>query len=165
MVQAVETTRIYLDHNRQGVITCIHCGVKRAINMSHYTDNYLGGKSLKAKCSACGRIFLVHFEFRRYHRINVNLPGRILQLSTRKKLDNVTVVSLSVNGIGFITDNNIMLNPEESYEIIFYLDDGNNSMICEEILIRRINGRFVGAEFHHNDKYNYELDFYIMSEL
>jgi enamine deaminase RidA (YjgF/YER057c/UK114 family) len=27
MVQTVETTRVYLNEQRQGVVTCVHCGV------------------------------------------------------------------------------------------------------------------------------------------
>lgn len=164
MVQTVETMRVYLNNNRQGVVTCIYCGVKRPINMSNYTDNYIGGKSLKVKCSACGRVFHVKFDLRRYHRINVNLLGKILHLPARKEMGNVILVSLSISGIGFITSDSDSLKMDNIYEIIFYLDDDNHSIICEEVVVKRINGSFVGSEFYHNDRYNYELDFYIMSE-
>lgn len=132
--------------------------------MSNHTDNYIGGKSLKIKCSTCEKIFHVRFDFRRYHRINVNFPGKILHLPSRKELSNVVVISLSINGVGFIMSNNDILNRSYIYDLVFHLDDDNHSIICEEIVIKRVNGLFVGAEFYYNDRYNYELDFYITSE-
>ena len=51
------------------------------------------------------------------------------------------------------------------FEIIFQLDDDDGAIICEEISIKYINDKFVGAEFYHSDRYNYELDFYIMSKM
>jgi len=164
VVQTVETVRVYLNSERQGMVICMHCGVKRPINMSSYTDRYIGGKSLKVKCSACGKVFHVKFDFRRYHRINVNLLGKILCLPARKELGNIIIVSLSINGIGFIMSNSNTIKINDIYEIIFYLDDDNHSIICEEVIVRRTNGPFVGAEFYHSDRYNYDLDFYIMPE-
>ena len=43
-----ETRRIYLNENRQGMVTCVHCDVKHTINMSNYTDDYLGKKVFKS---------------------------------------------------------------------------------------------------------------------
>ena len=57
MVPARETTRVYLNEQRQGVVTCVHCDAQRTINMSNYTDQYLGGKPLKVKCDTCHKIF------------------------------------------------------------------------------------------------------------
>ena len=57
-----------------------------------------------------------------------------------------------------------LLKCDDIYEINFHLDDDNHSIICEEVVVKRISGPFVGVEFYHNDRYNYELDFYIMSE-
>jgi len=87
-----------------------------------------------------------------------------LHLPSRKELSNVVVISLSINGVGFIMSNNDILNRSYIYDLVFHLDDDNHSIICEEIVIKRVNGLFVGAEFYYNDRYNYELDFYITSE-
>jgi hypothetical protein len=165
MVHLVETAQIYLNEQRQGLVTCMHCGLKRPIDMANYTDDCLRGKALQVQCSSCGKAFQVKFNSRRYHRINVNLPGKILHFSTRKELSNVIVTSLSVNGICFIISDRDILKCNNLYDLIFYLDDDNHSIICEEIVIKRINSLFVGAEFCHSDRYNHELDFYVTSEL
>lgn len=165
MVRTAETVRVYLNTDRQGMVICIHCGVKRPINMSNHTDSAIGGKSLKVKCNACGKIFHIRFDLRRYHRINVNLRGKILQLPARKTLGSIIVVSLSVNSIGFIMNDNYTLKCHGIYEVIFQLDDDHHSIICEEVVVKRINGSFVGAEFHNSNRYSHELDFYTMSDL
>ena len=164
MVQTVETTRVYLNENRQGVVTCVHCGVKYPINMSNYTDHHLGAKALKVKCSSCKRIFHIKFDFRRYHRIDVSIPGKISHIHTREKKIDINIVSLSVGGVGFVVNEGFYWKQEDVFEIIFQLDDDDSAVICEEIYIKYSNGQFVGAEFYHSDRYNYELDFYIMSK-
>ncbi len=164
MVQTVETTRVYLNENRQGVVTCVHCGVKYPINMSNYTDQHLGAKALKVKCSSCKRIFHIKFDFRRYHRIDVNISGKISHIHTREKNIDINIVSLSVGGVGFIVNENFCWKQEDVFEIIFQLDDDDGAVICEEISIKYSNGQFVGAEFYYSDRYNYELDFYLMSK-
>jgi hypothetical protein len=165
MVPASETTRVYLNEKRQGVVTCVHCDVKRTINMSNYTDHYLGGKPLKVKCDTCNKIFHVKFDCRRYHRIHVNLPGKIFYLQTKKDIGNIIITSLSCGGIGFIINNNLDIKTDIIYVIEFQLDDEHRSVICEEIVIKRVDGCCVGAEFYHRERYNHALDFYMMRPL
>jgi hypothetical protein len=163
MVQTVETIQVYLNERRQGVVTCMYCGVKYPVNMSNYTNHHLGGKSFKAKCNTCKKDLHVKFELRKYRRIDVDIPGKISHLCTREERININIVSLSVVGIGFFINDVFYAKDGDICEIEFQLDDESNSVICEEIIIKNVNDRFVGAEFYHSDRYNYELDFYVMS--
>lgn len=164
MLHTMDTMRIYLNENHQGVITCMHCGQKRTINMSKYDQHHIGGKALKVKCSGCSKTFQVKFDFRRFHRISVNFPGKLILARTGEEMDTIHIVSLSVSGVGFLLEKDIELQLDEIYEVRFHLDDDCHSYICEEILLKRLHGRFVGAAFYHNEQYNYALDFYIMPE-
>jgi PilZ domain len=101
---------------------------------------------------------------RKYHRININFPGKIFYFQSEKEIDDITILSLSLGGIGFIINNSLNIKISDIYRIKFQLDDEYGSVICEEIIIKRIDGRFVGAEFYHSDRYNHELDFYIAAE-
>ena len=161
MVPSTETTRVYLNENRQGVVTCVHCDVKRAINMSNYTDHYLGKKSLKVKCSTCNKTFHIKFDLRKYYRIRINFPGKIFYVQSEKDIDDIIIISLSLGGIGFVISDELSIKRDEIYRIKFQLDDEYSSVVCEEIIIKRVEGRFVGAEFYHSDRYNHELDFYL----
>jgi hypothetical protein len=164
MVPTTETTRIYLNENRQGVVTCVHCDVKHTINMSNYTGDYLGEKSLKVKCSMCNKTFYIKFDLRKYHRININFPGKIFYFHSKKEIDDITIVSLSLGGVGFIINESLNIKISNVYRIKFQLDGEYGSVICEEIIIKRVDGCFVGAEFYYSDRYNHELDFYITAQ-
>lgn len=164
MAHGIETTYVYLDTQSEGVVTCLACGVKRPVNMAHYPD-YIGGKSLKVKCNACGSIFSVRFDFRKLHRRTVQLPGTLLQSQPREELSTITVTSLSAGGLAFVTKQEIPLQPGERYEVIFFLNDRQLSRICEEIVIKYRSGSVVGAAFYHSDRYSYDLDFYLMPQM
>ena len=56
MAHPMETTRVYLDDHRRGVVTCPHCGDTQALNMARYPDA-LGGTARHVLCGACGREF------------------------------------------------------------------------------------------------------------
>ena len=76
MAHQMETTRVYLDDHRRGVVTCPHCGDTQALNMARYPDA-LGGKACHVLCGACGRLFRLLFERRRHPRLPVSLPGTL----------------------------------------------------------------------------------------
>jgi hypothetical protein len=165
MVPTTETTRVHLNKNRQGVATCVYCNAKCTIDMSNYTDRYLGEKSLQVECCTCNKVFHIKFALRRHHRINTSIPGKIFHTCTDEETHDITLLSLSVGGISFIVNNDLDVKNGDIYMIKFQLDDKYTSVICEEITIKRVDGRFVGAEFQHSDRYNHALDFYIVAAL
>ena len=164
MIQTTDTMSVYLNEDRQGAITCLHCGQKHLVNMSNYQEQDIGGKTLKVKCSVCNKTFHVRFDLRRYQRLNVHFPGQLIHLSSQEKISSITVTSLSVGGVSFTLDSEGQLQHGEVYKINFHLDDRSHSLIYEEVIIKHFEGRCAGAEFHQSDAYNYALDFYIISE-
>lgn len=53
------------------------------------------------------------------------------------------------------------INYGEVYKIEFVLDDEYRSYVKEEVVIKYIKNREIGAEFAESEKYNYDLDFYL----
>jgi RecJ-like exonuclease len=159
-----ESTRVYLDTSRKGTITCLACGVKRSVNMSKYGDD-IGGKTLNAQCRACTAIFRATFELRRHCRVHVHLPGRLLQLHTREEVEPIVVTSLSVTGLGFVTAPGVSVRLRDKYEVVFMLDDEDQSVLFEEIVITRVRGTRIGAAFSPSRYANHDLIFFVMSEL
>jgi len=80
-------------------------------------------------------------------------------------MDNILIKSISVTGIGFETKSLRGIKVGDAFEIAFLLKDSFDSAVRESIVVRRVQGSFIGAEFLEKDKYNYELDFYVMPEL
>ena len=161
MVATVDISRVYLNDDGPSVITCRHCDVQHPMHMSQYLHESIGRELAQIKCKNCERIFYVRFDCRRYPRIQVDFLGKLVRLHTQKVLENVKIISLSMGGIGFIINSDITINIGDVFDIQFVLNDDRQSIIREEVTIRRTNGHFVGAEFSHQDKYKYELDFYI----
>ena len=159
-----ESTRVYLNAHREGTITCLACGVKRSINMSKYGDD-IGGKTLKAQCRACTAVFRATFDFRRHCRVHVHLPGRLLQLRTREEVEPIVVTSLSVTGLGFVTAPGASVRVGDKYEVVFVLDDEDQSVLFEEIVITRGHGTRIGAAFSPSHYANHDLIFFMMSEM
>jgi PilZ domain len=161
MAATVGISRVYLNEDGQGVITCHHCDVKRPIRTSQHLHESIHRKLIKTKCKNCERIFYVRFNCRKFPRIPVHFPGKLVQLHTQEILENVRIISLSLGGISFLLTQDIPVNIGDVFDIQFVLDDDCQSTIQEEIIIRRTNGPCIGAEFSHHDTYKYELDFYI----
>jgi len=159
-----EITRVYLDVNCKGTITCLACGVKRSVNMDKYGDE-IGGKTLNAQCRACTAVFRATFDFRRHRRVQVHLPGRLLQLRTREEVEPIVVTSLSVSGLGFVTAPGASVCVGDKYEVVFVLDDEDQSILFEEIVITRVHGTRVGAAFSPSHYANHDLIFFMMSEM
>jgi len=145
MAAMLTTVRVYLNHCRYGVIRCVFCGAKRSITMAAH-QGYPGGKSFQVRCGACHQIFCVLVECRRHQRLQVALPGTLYEHNAPEALDTITVTSLSAGGIGFRTTQH---RPTRGalYDVVFVLQDEHHSVIREEIIIRRVEGTAVGAEF------------------
>jgi hypothetical protein len=164
MAVILETTSVYLDAQRCGVVTCPKCGVTRPVNLTHYKGE-LGGKVLKVKCAACATVVSVRFDFRRHPRVTVQLPGTLLQQGTKHILASITVTSLSASGVEFTLSAPPPVQSGEYYDVIFFLDDPHHSLIFETVVIRRVQDGEVGAEFCLEDPYHSILDFYLMAAL
>jgi hypothetical protein len=145
MAAKLTTISVYLDHRQHGVLHCVFCGAKQSITLAAH-QVYPGGKSFYVRCGACRHIFGVRVECRRHQRLPVVLPGTLYAPNAPKALDTITVTSLSAGGIGFhTTQHKVALDAR--YTVAFGLQDEDQSMIIEDIIIRRVKGTAVGAEF------------------
>ena len=149
--------KVHVGANNQGEITCPKCSKKKEINASH---QLLTKKAINVKC-ACGHAFKVSLDYRHYFRKSVHLPATLFKLNSDDIIAEVTVTSLSVSGIGFETKSLENIYISSLFDIEFKLDDNADTLIRERICIKRISGLTVGAEFNEQDKYSFELDFYM----
>jgi PilZ domain len=158
----MECIKIFISDQYQGTVTCSSCGNKRVLNMLKYSGRFanMGDKSLKVKCK-CNHVAEIICEFRKFPRVKVNLKGTLFQRSTKKPFGNVTIDSLSLGGVGFFLHSSLAVKKGEIFELLFTLDDAEQSVVREEVTVRRVHGNAIGVEFRDKNKYNYELDFYI----
>jgi hypothetical protein len=150
--------------NRHGVVHCHACGAKRLLKMDHNVD-HLGGKTFKVKCGTCPRVLRVRCEVRCYDRLPTRLPGKLLHRGTRTLLETITITSLSVGGVGFVLQHPRPLYAGQHYEVAFVLADTQQTLVLEAIVLTRLESLSVGAAFFPPDKYNHDLDFYLVPTL
>lgn len=165
MIQKDGAVRVYLDKTLHGMVACPACHVQRAINMTRYDPKDLCVKALRVKCSKCYKLFHVRFDLRCYDRIPIHCAGVLHDAQTGVLLTHLTVVSLSVGGVGLELDTPVTLRIGTHYDITFQLDDPEASLVQETITVTRVHGHSVGAAFYPPDQYNHALDFYIFPAL
>jgi hypothetical protein len=153
--------KVYINRDSEGEVVCPNCRKAKTINVA---NQRITQKPIRVKCQ-CGHSFSIVLEYRRYHRKTVNFPGKIFSRQSGNPLDDILVTSLSVVGIGFEIKSPLGLRLEDAYDIMFTLDDDFASAVREEVIIKRIEGNYIGAEFADQDKYHFELDFYLTSHL
>jgi hypothetical protein len=152
--------KIFINSNNEGEIVCPKCEKAKTI---HLAKDRIPIKPIRVKCN-CGHSFSIVLEYRKYYRKPVSIPGKLCHRQSGEELGEIVVTSVSVVGIGFDLKSVVSVLMDEVYEVVFTLDDNLDSTIREAVVVRRINGKDVGAEFLDAEKYNYELDFYIMSQ-
>ena len=156
--KSVEATKVYIGNSNEGKITCPGCWENKTVTVP---NDLIRKRVLEITCR-CGQSFSILLDYRRHSRKNVNIPGKIFHLNSKQEINNVIITSLSVGGVGFKMQSSESINLDDVIEIEFTLDDEYNAAIREEVVIKWRNGNFVGTEFHDQDMYNCDLDFYFI---
>ena len=138
-------------------VACQSCGRKKMLR--HEQLRHLRNQ-VRVKCG-CGVIFDLVFERRRFYRKKVQLDAQLFDVDSGQKVDDVTLVTISVGGIGFVSLLND-LKPGDKFRVKFCLDSDSEILVDEEIAVCSIIKGVVGAEFTRHDYYNFDLDFYLM---
>ena len=138
-------------------VACQSCGRKKTLR--HEQLRHLRNP-VRVKCG-CGVIFDLIFERRRFYRKKVQLDAQIFDVTSGKKVDDVTLVTISVGGVGFVSHLDD-IKPGDKFRVKFYLDDDSQALVEEEVMVRNIIKGVIGAEFLQHDYYNFDLDFYLM---
>jgi hypothetical protein len=95
----------------------------------------------------------------------VSMPGKIFLRQSGTPTEDIVITSLSVVGVGFEIKTIREIKAEDVYDIAFTLDDDLDTTVREEIVVKRVDGNYIRAEFADQEKYHYELDFYLTPQL
>ena len=151
----MRTTNIHLDKNGEGDITCPKCGKTKPITAA---IELIVKATVNIKCS-CGHQFATSLERRKFERKNVCLAGKIYEVGSSHAICDVTITSVSPNGLAFETSRRANIALDSTLEIEIPLGD-SGIIAREQLSIKHINRSDIGAEFSQ-EQYNYDLDFYL----
>jgi hypothetical protein len=148
-------------HERLGssIINCTHCDSETAISNEQL---WKSERSLRITCK-CRNVFTLIINRRSFQRREVSLTGELRIGTSQKQVASIHIVSLSVDGIGFLTQN-LELQIGNLLTVAFSLDNVEKTAIIDEIMICNINNNRVGARFLAHTGYNPEIDFYLMDK-
>lgn len=149
---------VYVNNENKAIFTCPKCTKARTVDISKVVTEKKK-TSLKVKCS-CGHIYTAVLERRKFYRKKTNLPG-IFILTENMKEFPITITNLSRFGLEFSSSESEKLKIGDQVEVTFRLDDKSRSLIRKSIIIRKIEGRTIGAEFCVPNEYDKALGFYL----
>ena len=156
----MEATRILVKEGDVAFITCPFCRKTRKASVAAFKEK--GKRELSVKCS-CKEIFSLCLEYRKHPRKPVRLPGRSINLSQHRKSQGMIIMNISLGGIGFNPMIKYEIKKDDQLEVIFNLDDCNNTPIETIATVRSASKDYVGCEFNIKENFRPSLGFYLLS--
>jgi hypothetical protein len=145
-----------LNKDGEGEITCPKCSKTKTITAALAL---ILKTTVNVQCS-CGYRFAVSLERRKFERAKVCLPGKIYAVGSSNAICDVTITSVSPNGLAFKIGSGATIDFDSILEIEMPL--GDSGMVArEQLSIKHMNRSCIGADFSQ-EQYNYDLDFYLI---
>ncbi len=165
-----EKQAVYVGSDNSATVTCPYCRIRYKVNAGKVTTR---GRSSKLRCK-CERSFSVFFEYREnprrdlhgkgYYRTvkEVHVRGQYRTLPTSEGLTDMLVRNISRSGIGFVVPTGHELDIGDKVEVMFTLDDADQSRIERSAVVRRIaEGNYLGCEFMDVGHFDKATGFYV----
>jgi c-di-GMP-binding flagellar brake protein YcgR len=156
-----EPEKIYVSKYNTALVRCPGCGRSQLYSV----DQFKGVRyAIKVACS-CKAVFHVKIDFRRKYRKEINLPGSYAPVSQAKRADwgRIVLKNLSMTGVGFVIHGNHHIIREDALVVKFTLDDRPRSEIEKPVIVRNVQGNYLGCEFQSLAAYEKALGFYLLT--
>lgn len=153
-----DITKVYVSRAGVAVLKCPSC---EKVKQSR-VDKFKGARHvLKVRCT-CGELFLVNLEFRTTYRKEISLTGKYTLLPEEIHQGRIIVVNISKGGVGLQIPGVHRLQQGEKLLVNFVLDDVHSSEIEKKVVVRLVEGNYVGCEFVEASNHDKAIGFYLM---
>lgn len=155
------TQKLFVHGKREVGITCPNCQKTKIMKVEEFK---VSQHPFRVKCP-CGSSFNVLLERRAYYRKATNLKGSYSRKSDPQTQGwRLVVKELSIKGMGFQVDGTCSVKEGDVFHTQFTLDNESESVIRGKVIVRKVNGEDVGAEFLELDpNARKELGFFLMA--
>lgn len=153
---------VFITSNNTATFRCPQCGKAKTADVSPYLGE---NKNVRINCSCgCGHRFRCRLEKRRQYRKPVNLPGKFVLEETGRPRDTglLNVVDISSTGLKLKMSVPRDFPVGALLHVEFQLDDRMRTPMKKRVIVRNVNGPFVGVTFHPDDLDDSALGFYLM---
>jgi len=136
--------KVFLNSENFANFLCPQCEKSWKKDLNNFKSH---DKKIIFKCKCpCGHSFSVLLERRRHLRKNTDLGGAFIH--DKKKIRGIiNIKNISKGGLGFELTSDYLIGTGDIVLVRFILDDPFDTLISKETLIRKIKGRYIGAEF------------------
>ena len=155
----METVKAFVRANDTVTIVCPVCKSPKNAAVGAFRDK---SHYLKVRCS-CDTVFTVHLDFRQHYRKQTDLPGTFRSINPPGMGGEIHIKDISVSGIGFTINGVQVLERGNTLALTFTLDDKRKTKLTKEVVVRTVQGDFVGCRFVETKAYEKELGFYLTS--
>ena len=170
----MEFQKVYPGDEGSIIVRCPVCMAERDIPPLKIPKRH----RFKVRC-ACDFIFGVQYELRKKYRKQVSFGGILLKpdqnlkwgktlsesQETRIKKTNCRICNLSMGGLGLeILDKHEIDEIKEGDILLvkFVLDNSASTNMEKKVIVRVVNGAYIGCEFFDTDKNDTVLKFYFL---
>lgn len=150
--------KVYVNQEGIAVLKCPACEKVKQTKVGKFKG---ARHILKVRCS-CEEIFLVNLEFRKSYRKELSLQGKYILLPDEVHHGRAQIVNISKSGIGLQIPGIHRLQEGEKLLVSFVLDDIHTSKIEKKVVVRLVNGNYVGCEFIEASNHDKAIGFYLM---
>ncbi|MHB8808542.1 MAG: PilZ domain-containing protein [Desulfobulbaceae bacterium] len=155
----METVKAFVRENDTVTIVCPVCKTPKNAAVGSFRDK---SHYLKVRCS-CENVFTVHLDFRQHYRKGTDLSGTFRSITPPGMGGDIHIKDISVSGIGFTVNGMQFLERGHTLILTFTLDDKKKTTLSKEVVVRSVQGDFVGCRFVETKAYEKELGFYLKS--
>jgi len=150
--------KVYVNQDNIAVIKCPACEQIKTSNV----DQFKGTRHvLNVKCS-CQEVFMVSLEFRKAYRKEIKFSGNYTLLPEQIHSGRMMIQNISKTGVGMQVLGVHRLAVGQKLRVTFNLDDKHNSLVDKKVVVRLVEGSYVGCEFLEVTMHDKAIGFYLM---
>jgi len=157
------TEKIYITSQQMATFVCPKCSRSKTVNVSKYAniDKLI---KVNVKCP-CGHAYTSILEKRKRYRKATSLPGSFIHFIDGRPVNRgvLTVEDISATGMKLKLNTPQGFTVGDQMEVEFNLDDKNRTLIKKRVIVRNMNGPYVGVEFGPAEALDKALGFYLFS--
>ena len=153
---------VYISPSNHATFTCPQCEATKTIDVSRYAKMEQTVK-VKSKC-ACGHTWTCVLEKRKVYRKSVSISGTFTHIVDNNPVYKGTMVvtDISAGGLKIKLLEPLDLRVDHKLYVEFQLDDARNTQISKNVLVKNIDGIYIGVAYSRSESDDPALGFYLM---
>jgi len=153
---------VYISQTNHVTFTCPECEATKTVDVTRYAQMDQTVK-VKSKCS-CGNTWTSVLEKRKVYRKGVSLLGTFTHIVDNNPVTkgSMEVTDISAGGLKIKMLEPVDLRMNDKLRVEFKLDDPRQTPISKDVLVKNIDGVYIGLAFSRAETDDPALGFYLM---